>query len=111
VEEGGVVVSCDEEGRRGVGWHATEPPAVATIEEEGRSKVAPPCMRERERVVATALNLGEIEMNGRERESHGRKERESRCYCSTCVDKERERKMRPHVCEKTHNLCDTFSGS
>jgi hypothetical protein len=48
VEEGGVVVSCDEEGRRGVGWHATEPPAVATIEEEGRSKVAPPCMRERE---------------------------------------------------------------
>jgi hypothetical protein len=38
---------------------------------------------ERERVIAAALNLGEIEMNGRERlygrerESHGRKERES----------------------------------
>jgi hypothetical protein len=48
VEGGGAAVSCDEEGRRGVGWHAIKPPIVAAIEEEGSSKVTPPCKRERE---------------------------------------------------------------
>jgi hypothetical protein len=81
VEGGGAAVSCDEEGRRGVGWHAIKPPIVAAIEEEGSSKVTPPCKRER--VVVAALNLGEIETNGRE--SH-------MCCCSRCVrEKERER--------------------
>jgi hypothetical protein len=84
VEEGGATVSCD----KGGGVSAGTPSSLLlplVIEEEGRSNDVPPWTgdRERERVIAAALNLGEIEMNGRERlygrerESHGRKERES----------------------------------
>jgi hypothetical protein len=36
------------------------------MEEEGRSKVMPPWIGERERAVVATLNLGEMEMNGRE---------------------------------------------
>jgi hypothetical protein len=116
VEKGGVTVSCDEEGRMDVGWHATEPPATATIEEEGTSKVMPPCMGERERVVAAALNLGEMEMNGRERLYAREKERVPWEKRKSVMDAAAQhvwekRKMDPHVCEKTHNPCDTFSSS
>jgi hypothetical protein len=43
------------------------------MEEEGRSKVASPWTGERERFVVAALNLGKIEINGRDRESMGEK--------------------------------------
>jgi hypothetical protein len=65
---------------------------------------------ERERVVAAALNLGEMEMN-RERESMGENQKSRMLLLNMCGRRERERKMDLHMCEKTHNPCDTFSDS
>jgi hypothetical protein len=85
-------------------------PWCRVMEKEGGSKVAPPWMGERERVVAAALNLGEMEMN-RERESMGENQKSRMLLLNMCGRRERERKMDLHMCEKTHNPCDTFSDS
>jgi hypothetical protein len=64
--------------------------------------------RERERFVVAALNLGEIEMNGRDRESMGEKKYSHGCCCSKCVVEEKERWacmcMRKHTIHVTRLL-------
>jgi hypothetical protein len=64
-------------------------------------------MHERERAVATALNLGEIEMNRRERESPMGEKKESHDATAQHVWTKRERERCAHMCVRKHIICVT----
>jgi hypothetical protein len=110
VEEGGATVSCDKGGGASVGTPSSLLLPLV-IEEEGRSNDVPPWTgdRERERVIAAALNLGEIEMNGRER-LYGRErvswEKRKRVMdaAARCAGEEKERERWVHMCVRKHTI-------